>query len=56
MLFRGRQRVERSDARGFLAFLDRKVLTQASEMERFRFTTGSMPLRKSKSPVSEDST
>src|SRR5882757_300956 len=30
MLLRGRQRVERGDACGFLAFLDRKVPTNAS--------------------------
>ncbi len=54
MLLRDRQRVERSDARSFLALLDREVLTQVAGI--FPFTTGSVPLRKSKLPASEDST
>jgi hypothetical protein len=56
MFHSGCQRVERSDVRGFLALLDGKISPRRPEMASFPFTTGSVPLRKSKFPASEDST
>jgi hypothetical protein len=56
MFLCGRERVERGDARSFLAVFDERFSPSRPATVSFRLATGSVPLRKSKLPVPEAST